>query len=134
MTEKTKTVKTKTSLQVEGGFAKYQNFAQLLSRLSTEFISFPCEQIEDRILFWLEEVVVFFQTDRGTISKFVDQKRKLVAVHSWAKEDLEPVPKNTELHTLWPWTVQKLIDGEAFFFSKTSEYPTKAALDRKNMK
>lgn len=133
MTEKTKTVKTKTSLQVEGGFAKYQNFEQLLSRLSTEFISFPCEQIEDRILFWLEEVVVFFQTDRGTISKFVDQKRKLVAVHSWAKEGLEPVPKNTELHTLWPWTVQKLIDGEAFFFSKTSEYPTKAALDRKNM-
>ena len=45
MTEKTKTVKTKTSLQVEGGFAKYQNFEQLLSRLSTEFISFPCEQI-----------------------------------------------------------------------------------------
>ncbi|MEJ2286442.1 MAG: sigma 54-interacting transcriptional regulator, partial [Desulfobacterales bacterium] len=74
-----------------------------------------------------------FQTDRGTISKFVDQKRKLVAVHSWAKEGLEPVPKNTELHTLWPWTVQKLIDGEAFFFSKTSEYPTQAALDRKNM-
>jgi formate hydrogenlyase transcriptional activator len=133
MPEKTKKVKTKTSLQVEGGFAKYQNFEQLLSRLSTEFISFPCDQIEDRILFWLEKVVVYFQTDRGTISKFVDQKRKLVAVHSWAKEGLEPVPKNTELHTLWPWTVQKLIDGKAFFFSKTSEYPTKAALDRKNM-
>lgn len=125
--------KSETLRQEKGSFDKNLKFEQLLSQLSTEFISIPGDQIEDRIQYWLEKVVLFSKADRGSISKFVDQKRKLVVVHSWAKEGLKPVPKNTEMHTLWPWTIQKVLDGESYSFAKTSEYPPEAALDRENI-
>jgi transcriptional regulator with GAF, ATPase, and Fis domain len=108
-------------------------FEKLVSHLSARFVNIPPAEVDRQIEEGLRMLVEFLGVDRGTLLKFSQGKKELIATHAYAVEGVAQVER-VALQDWFPWAAAKILRGETFYFSSTNDLPEEAALDREKLK
>jgi signal transduction histidine kinase len=87
--------------------AERVEFEELLTRLSSAFVSIPADEIDDEIQRWLAQLVEFLRVDRCSILQMPLDERVLHVTHSHAIRGAPPMPTVVSEAEL-PWYVAQV--------------------------
>jgi PAS domain S-box-containing protein len=107
---------------------RVRRFQDLVSQLSTAFISVPAAQVDAEIHRWLQRIGEFLGIDRCIVAQLVNEGGDLRATHAWATPAFRPVRLIPRQDI--PWMVERVLRGEVAVFSRWDELPPDAAQDR----
>jgi PAS domain S-box-containing protein len=115
---------------------KHLQFERIISDLSSRFIHLPSNHLDDEIELALKKVLEFFQVDRCGLLRLLPDEDAWEITHIAYSEYADPVPVGTKLpRSIHPWAYEKLaIKGEVVTFSKVSDTPDEAQVDRQTWK
>jgi formate hydrogenlyase transcriptional activator len=105
------------------------DFEKLLSELSSIFIDSRVTEIDSKIEYGLEKMVVFFDIDRAGIFKKTLDGRDFELTHSWTRPGQTPIEAQTWSQNA-PWVSQKLFDKEIVAISRLDDLPEEAEKDK----
>jgi len=103
--------------------ARSANFQELLTRLSSDFISIPTEEIDSAIHLALGAVGNFVRARQFSINVFSEDKTRFSRVYEWIPDGLEPTKGNFQniLVSGFGWIENGALQGENFILSDISE-------------
>jgi len=118
--------------RLQESFEERLRFEELLSEISFAYTNLPAREVDRTIDFGLERVGKFLDADRCNLAQFSKDRSRARILHSWARQDVEPLPEffvgKTEFY---PWTLERLRRGEVIRFARPEDLPEKeAAADR----
>jgi signal transduction histidine kinase len=95
-------------------------FESLLVDLSATFVNLPADQVDRQIEDGLRKVVEFLGVERSSLSEFSEDKRSLLATHSYVVPGFPPFPPAI-LDDQFPWYVDMIRRGEVLRFCRIPE-------------
>jgi formate hydrogenlyase transcriptional activator len=98
-------------------------FERFLTDLSFQFSNLPSEQIPDAVRRGLAYVCEHFGLDRGALFSF-DGNRQLSDAVSWTAPGVATVTREVPAADLFPWTIERVLAGEAVTFSTLADVPS----------
>jgi len=104
----------------------------LVTSLSSHFISVPYERISDEINRALQSLGEFSNADRCYLNLFADDQVTIHSTYEWHRPGLKPktvLRTGTSVGT-FQWSMEKLHQGEAIFFSSLNDLPTAASAEK----
>jgi len=104
-------------------------FETLLSNLSAQFATGSLYAIDYEIEYALEQLRVFFDVDRCTISRFSKDGHKLILEYSMQSEEVKLAPEYV-LEEELPWCFNQLQQGKTVAINRLADFPAKAARER----
>ena len=111
-------------------------FELLLAELSARFINLPADQIDSHIEDAQKRICEFLDLDRSTLWQTCEaEPGALLLTH--IHQTTGSLPHITERMNggdFFPWTVQKLLDGETVIISKMTDLPPEASRDRESFR
>ena len=106
-------------------------FETLLAELSAKFVNLPTRQVDQAIELGLQRLGEFLGIDRGRVWQLSPDQKTFSPTHSWAMAGVERSPE-VALNQEFPWSLQKLLQGQPIAFSSPAELPQEAAVDRQS--
>jgi len=108
-------------------------FEALISRLSTEMITYDSRQIDEGIAHALEEVGRLMQADRCTVWLYQDAGQTMRGSHEWHAPDVAAPRDYTEPTSIghFAWTQSFLQRGEIVNVARVSDLPDEANHERR---
>ena len=103
-------------------------FETLLSDLSARFISLPAGRVDDAIEDAQRSIVETLGLDRSVVYQLNPDTNEFFLSHVWGRPDLTPLP-DIYPKGKYPWAYEKLMSGEAFWFSRLEDLPGEASRD-----
>ncbi len=104
-------------------------FAQLIARLSTHFISQPLSEIDKGIAQTLEAIATLSGFDRSYIYLLSEDKTRADKTYEWCGESISAVKDSTEKQIYIaqiPWIAEKLDRAECLYIPEIGELPPPA--------
>ncbi len=119
----------KKSLQTE----ERLQFEKFLSNLSAKFVNLPADQVNAEIQNAQQRLCEFLGLDRSTLwQPFVDDQGVMRLTHIYQPADAPPVLKDLEAQALFPWTIERVLNGEVVRLTNMADLPPEAAQDRES--
>lgn len=104
---------------------------RMVSRLSGQFINIPADQVENEIERGLKNVLEIMGVERASFFELDEDGNQFRVIKSKIISELEPLP-SIIYSGQYPWTAQKLLEGESVYFSNIDELPDDAFMDRES--
>ena len=104
-------------------------FEALLAEIAAGFVNTPAEHVDAKIDGALEQLVLWLGLDRSTLVQRSARKGVFRVTHSWARPGFARVD-SVMLETQLPWSLRRILRGEAVVFSRLADLPPDAATDR----
>jgi formate hydrogenlyase transcriptional activator len=127
-------VSTKANRLERREYAERLRFEMLLAELSARFINLPADQIDSHIEDAQKRICEFLDLDRSTLWQTCEaEPGALLLTHF--HQTLGSLPQITERMNggdFFPWTVQKLLEGETVIISKMTDLPPEASRDQES--
>ena len=111
-------------------------FELLLAELSARFINLPADQIDSHIEDAQKRICEFLDLDRSTLWQTCESEPGallLTHIHQ-TTGSLPHITERMNGRDFFPWTVQKLLDGETVIISKMTDLPPEASRDRESFR
>jgi signal transduction histidine kinase len=122
-------VQTGRRKRVEAALRDRLGFETLVSGLSATFAELRGAEVSRGIDESLRQVGEYLGVDRASIMQTVRGTEAIAAVHGWQRPGL-PSPSLASGHADVPWSVERLGRGQFVRFSRLSDLPDDAAVDR----
>ena len=108
-------------------------FETLLANLSARFINLPADRIDSEIVDAQRQICECLDIDRATLWQIPeDEPGKMVLTHLHQPPGSLPSPEGMNAAEFFPWSTQKVMNGEIVIFSKPSALPPEAGIDKEN--
>jgi transcriptional regulator with GAF, ATPase, and Fis domain len=108
-------------------------FEMLLAEISTFFINLPADRIDSEIEAAQRRVCEFLDLDRSALfQKSEGEPDSLLLTHVHQPPGSRPPPERMNAKDFWPWTLQKIMEGETLTISKLTDLPVEADRDRES--
>jgi PAS domain S-box-containing protein len=105
----------------------------LLSTLSAHFVNMPADRIDSEIEDAQHGICELLDLDRCTLWQFCEGTPGTMQLTHWHQPSLSLSPaKQMRARLFFPWTEQKILDGETIIVSKMADLPPEASRDREN--
>jgi formate hydrogenlyase transcriptional activator len=101
-------------------------FEALLAETSAQFVNLAADQVDDAIQTAQRRIVEALDLDRSTLFQFSDSERDLIFTHYWSRPEYPPPPPRASAKEYFPWSTEKLLNGEIVAFSRVDEVPSSA--------
>ena len=108
-------------------------FETVLSDLSARFLNLPADQVDRAIEGGLQQLAEVLGLDRSTLFQLSQDEKTLEVTHCWAAPGCLSAKGLSPLE-LVPWSLAKVLRGEALVFSRVDELPEEAAHDRASLR
>jgi len=109
------------------------SFEQLITKLSSNFINAPPDDIDDHINELLAEIGELINVDRSYIFILDQEKNTITNAYEWCADGIEP--QMDTIHNFptdqLQWWMPKLLQFEVINIPNTAEMPPKAAEEKK---
>ena len=110
-------------------------FETLLAELSARFVNLPADQIDSEIEDAQRRICELLDLDRSTLWQVSEgEPGTLLLTHIHQPPGSLPPPERMNARDFFPWTVQKVLDGETVTISKMTDLPPEAGRDRENFR
>lgn len=108
-------------------------FETLLSTVFAQFVNLPVDRIDSEIEDAQRRICELLDLDRSTLWQFSDGPPRTMQLTHWHQPSrgLSPT-KQMRATFFFPWTEQKILDGETVTVSKMDDLPPEASRDREN--
>jgi PAS domain S-box-containing protein len=109
---------------------------QLVTGISTDFVSADSKNIDQKIESMLKEAGEFFQVDRSYVFLLEDDNKIMVNTHEWCAEGVEPQKNrlsNLQLDKL-PWWKDNLLKKNTIYFPDIDKMPDAAKVEKNELK
>jgi len=108
-------------------------FEKLLAEISGNFISLPADRIDSGIESAQRRICELLDLDRSSLWQVSEEEPGLLLMTHWRlpSGSLLP-PERMYAHNFFPWTLQRVLNGETVMISKVTELPPEAARDLEN--
>jgi formate hydrogenlyase transcriptional activator len=107
-------------------------FEQMLFELSGRFVKLMPTEVDREIELALKQVLDFFDVDRVGLLGISDDGKKVHVVHAAYAEGIGQVSGEIDLASLYPWSYEKLVQGQIVRFAEVEELPEAAEQDKIN--
>jgi PAS domain S-box-containing protein len=108
-------------------------FENLVTAISTRFITLPNDQIDAGIDQALQEIGEFTGVDRSYVFLFSEDHVHFGCTHEWNAPGIQP--QIDDLQDLpvdeWAWSNAQILDGQVLHIPHTSRLPDEAAVERR---
>jgi PAS domain S-box-containing protein len=103
-------------------------FENIVSTVSTDFISMPLDEIDDGIQRALETIARFTGVDRGYVFRFAEDRTLMNCTHEWAAPGVETQIERMQDVPLaeFAWSSGQLLRGESLHISCVADLPAEA--------
>jgi transcriptional regulator with GAF, ATPase, and Fis domain len=105
-------------------------FEELISRISSEFINLPHDQIDNKIDTGLKLVAETLDFDRSLFHEFSEDKQLLHVTHYFLKPGIKR-PPSTITSEAQPWFTKTILKGESVKTDYIYDLPDKAEREKK---
>jgi len=108
-------------------------FETLLAEISAHFVNLPADRIDSQIEYAQRRICELLDLDRSTLWEVCEGGPRallLTQLHQ-PQGSLPPVEQLNAMDS-FPWTAQKVLDGETLIISKMTDLPPEAGRDREN--
>jgi signal transduction histidine kinase len=105
----------RSELQIQEHISQLENqyqFERLISDLSSQFVTTPKEQIDQRIERTLERLLIRFQMDRLALLKVSRDQKIAIVTHSANGPDITAAPTVINYVQYFPWHAAKILARE----------------------
>jgi PAS domain S-box-containing protein len=111
-------------------FEERLQFETLLADLSTRYINLPIDQADSMIEGDQRRICEFLGLDLSILWQWEDGSRRfMMLTHLYTAPGGPARPKRLEARNSFPWTINKLLEGETLILS-TEHMPPEAAVDQ----
>jgi PAS domain S-box-containing protein len=110
---------------------KKLQFATLLNEISTFFINLPIDRIDGEVEVAQNRVCEFLNLDRSALFQIPEEEPQMLLTHIYQPSKIRTPPERMNVQDFFPWSLQKVLDGEIITISKMTDLPVEAVLDRK---
>jgi signal transduction histidine kinase len=111
-------------------------FEDLVSTISTRFISLTSEGIDQAVDKALKEIGAFARADGGYVFRFSDNTKRFSMTHLWQKENLRT--RKSDLQDLdassMPWWMGQLVSHEPVVVPSVDDLPAEATVEKSILK
>jgi hypothetical protein len=111
-------------------------FEDLISTISTRFISLTSEGIDQAVDKALKEIGAFARADGGYVFRFSDDTKRFSMTHLWQKENLRT--RKSDLQDLdassMPWWMGQLVSHEPVVVPSVNDLPAEATVEKSILK
>jgi formate hydrogenlyase transcriptional activator len=106
-------------------------FETLLAEISAHFINLPADQIGRGIEKAQRRICEFFNLDRSTLWQICEDEpgARLLLTHGHFLTAVAARPERMYANDFFPWTVRRILAGEAVIISKLGDLPPDAVRD-----
>jgi formate hydrogenlyase transcriptional activator len=105
-------------------------FETLLAEISTRFINLPADRIDSGIEDAQRCICELLHLDRSTLWQAYEGEPGAMRLTHWRLPPGSPSPpESMDAHQFFPWTTQKIRDGEPVVISKLTDLPPEAGRD-----
>ena len=108
-------------------------FERLISDLSARLVGTSADEVDREIKHALEQIVKFFDVDRGHFAEFVDESRTILVSHEYRLPGIEPFPERLT-DDMMPWFVGRLRSGETFKIHRLEDLPEEAIQEKEHLR
>ena len=118
--------------QAEEALKQRFEFEELLSKISSEFINLPANEIDKEINSCLGLLGEFMKVDRVYISEFSEDQSLLSIEYEWAAKNIQPRQKsfqNLEIDS-FPWLKERRLRGDTIIIPSIDDLPEEANPER----
>jgi diguanylate cyclase (GGDEF)-like protein/PAS domain S-box-containing protein len=118
--------------RAENALAERLTFENIISRISSNFINLPLEQIDDGINYALKSMGEFLQVDRTYLYHFSEDGKTYSITHIWCRDGVEGYFEKDQNFPVeqTPWWISELKSGRHVNIADVSQLPEESALDR----
>lgn len=107
-------------------------FEKMISDLSARIMAAPLDQVDGEIEAALGQILEFFSVDRCGLLEIHETPPFARITHAAFDNGAEKVSNDTDLAVLFPWTFERLLQGEVVNITREEDYPEEAARDRQS--
>lgn len=109
-------------------------FEELITSISTGFISLASTQIDQGIKSALKAIGEFVGADRSYVILFSHDLKRIEETYEWCKPGLKQlmIPQGEYTEEIFPWTMKKLRAFEKVYVPSVELLPEEAQVDKKN--
>jgi PAS domain S-box-containing protein len=105
-------------------------FVMLLSEISARFVNLPANQIDGEIVSAQRRICELLDLERSTLWQACEGEPGMMLLTHWRLPSGSPFPpERMYAHHFFPWTSQKVLDGETVIVSKLTDLPPEAGRD-----
>lgn len=106
----------------------YRQFQQLITSISTRFISLPSHEIDAGIQQAMAAIGKFTAVDRVDLFQIHENREWASETHQWCAQGIDPSIDTLQEISLadFPWFVPLLLDGKVVVFESLAELPPEA--------
>jgi formate hydrogenlyase transcriptional activator len=110
-------------------------FETLLAETSSRFINLPADQIDSEVEDAQRRICELLDLDRSSLWQVPEgEPGTLLLTHVYQPPGSLSPPERMNGRDFFPWTAQKVLDGETVTFSKITDLPPEAGRDRENFR
>ena len=122
-------------LIVDDDLSARLKFETLLAEMSARFVNLPADRIDSEIEDAQRRICEFLDLDRSTLWQVCEgAPGTLLLTHLRHPPGSLSPPERMNAGDFFPWTVQKVLDGETVTISKMIDLPPEAGRDRENFR
>ena len=108
-------------------------FETLLAELSAHFVNLPHDRIDSEIEKAMSHICEFLDIDRATLWQVSEgNPRMLLLTNINQPQDIPTPPERMNARDFFPWTSQKIMNGETVIIQKMVDLPPEASRDRES--
>jgi formate hydrogenlyase transcriptional activator len=108
-------------------------FEKLLSEISGRFVNLPADRIDSEIEDAQHRICEHLDLDRSSLWQVPEREPgTLLLTHIHQPPGSQPPPERMNARDFFPWTTQKVMEGETVIISKMIDLPPEAGHDREN--
>jgi transcriptional regulator with GAF, ATPase, and Fis domain len=114
-------------------FDERSRFEMQLAEISTFFINLPADRIDSEIEVAQRRVCEYLDLDRSALFQVPEgEPGSMLLTHVHQPPGSRQPPEVMNAKDYWPWTLQKILDGETITISKLAHLPAEAGRDRES--
>jgi formate hydrogenlyase transcriptional activator len=108
-------------------------FETLLAEISARFVNVPAYKVDSEIEGAQRRICELLDIDRSTLWQIAEREPgTLQLTHIRQPPGILPPPERMNARDFFPWTAQKVLDGETVTISRMTDLPPEAGRDREN--
>ncbi len=122
--------------RMEETLLRHTRFSEMLSRISSSFITADQDNIDDKIMNMLRECGTFFEVDRSYLFRFSPDLKTMSNTHEWCAEGI-PTQKNSlqEISTSsMGWWFERARKNDHILIEDVDSLPPEAAAEQTEFK
>ena len=118
--------------QAQADLQYYRSFENLVTSISTRFISVHSDQVDAEIQHALQDIGEFAGVDRSYIWWLSDDLTAATRTYEWSVAGLQPIEKVLKHLSpeKFPWMAQSVLAGEATHISSVADLPPEARAEK----